>query len=226
MIDSGFAETVPQIRGNIAKLGFKIEDVKILLNSDAHYDHAGGLAELRRITKARLWISEPDTLLLANGGKGDPNFEDRFPFEPTKADVTFRDGRKVKLGRTTLTANITAGHTRGCTSWTTEAIENGKKFSVIFICSTSAPGYRVVDNHAYPTIADDYERTFRRLERIRVDVFLGSHGAIYDLDGKRERVKAGTRSNPFIDPDGYRAYLKTSREAFEKLRQRQQYSGN
>jgi metallo-beta-lactamase class B len=225
LIDSGSLETVPQIKANIVKLGFKVEDVKILLNSHAHYDHAGGLAELRRVTGAKLWISEPDTRLLANGGKEDPNFGDRFPFEPTKADRTFRDGKKIRLGATTLTANITAGHTRGCTTWTTSVIEERNKYDVIFLCSTSAPGYNLVDNRAYPTIAADYERTFDHLEKLSVNVFLGSHGIFFDLQGKIARAKTEQGSNPFIDPEGYRKYLEASRAAFEKLRNDQRKVG-
>lgn len=219
LIDSGFIETVPQITANIVKLGFKVEDVKFILNSHAHYDHAAGLAELRRRTKARLLVSEPDFDLLANGGKGDPNFGDRFPFEPTIADATFKDGRKLKLGDVTLTANITPGHTRGCTTWTTETEEADRKLTAVFVCSTSAPGYNLVKNEKYPEIYADYLKTFARLEQLTPDIFLGSHGGIYDLKGKIGRMKTG--ENPFFDPDGYRRYLKESKAAIEAVYKKQ-----
>ncbi len=219
VIDSGFVETVPQITANIAKLGFKVADVKYLLNSHAHYDHAAGLAELRRLTKAKLLVSEPDRDLLANGGKGDPNFGDRFPFEGVSADETFRDGKKIKVGGVTLTANITSGHTRGCTTWTTETEEKGRRLTAIFVCSTSAPGYNLVQNEKYPNIYEDYLKTFDRLERLTPDIFLGSHGAIFRLQEKIERMRAG--ENPFIDPSGYRKYLKDSRSAIESTYKRQ-----
>ncbi|MCC6326894.1 MAG: subclass B3 metallo-beta-lactamase, partial [Acidobacteria bacterium] len=219
-IDSGFIETVPQITANIVRLGFKVEDVKILLNSHAHYDHASGLAELRRVTKAKLLVSRPDFDLLARGGKGDPNYGDRFSFEGVRADATFRDGKKVKLGGVTLTANITAGHTPGCTTWTTETVENGKRFSAIFVCSTSAPGYDLVKNERYPAIYSDYQATFARLEKLRPDIFLSAHGGQFDLLGKIERMKRGER-NVFVDPDGYLRYLKESRAAIESTYERQ-----
>lgn len=220
LIDSGFIETVPQITANIVRLGFKVEDVKILLNSHAHYDHASGLAQLRRLTKAKLLVSRPDFDLLARGGKGDPNYGDRFSFEGVRADATFRDGKKVKLGGVTLTANITAGHTPGCTTWTTETVENGKRFSAIFVCSTSAPGYDLVKNERYPAIYSDYQATFARLEKLRPDIFLSAHGGQFDLLGKIERMKRGER-NVFVDPDGYLRYLKESRAAIESTYERQ-----
>ncbi len=222
LIDSGFLETVPQIRENVAKLGFKFEDIKILLNSHAHYDHAGGLAELKRLTKAKLLLSEGDSDLMANGGKSDPNFGDRFPFESAPVDETFRDGKTVKLGGAALKANITSGHTKGCTTWTTTAVENTRKYNVIFVCSTSAPGYKLVGNAAYPEIAEDYSRTFARLKKMDVDIFLGSHGGIFDLEGKSKLLRTGA-ANPFIDPEGYLEYLKQSEAAFlEKLKAQQE----
>lgn len=214
LIDSGFIETVPQIKANVARLGFKLSDVKIILNSHAHYDHAGGIAELKRLTGAKLYASEPDSLLLANGGKGDPNFADRYPFEPASPDVVFKDGKQVRLGDVTMKALVTPGHTRGCTTWSTDATEKGKRLSVLFVCSTSVPGYSLVNNEKHPTIVDDYRATFRRLGALKPDIFLGSHGSIFDLEGKIERLRAGG-TNPFIDPAGYVEYLGQSRSRFE-----------
>jgi metallo-beta-lactamase class B len=225
LIDSGFFETVPQIKQNITKLGFKLEDVKILLNSHAHYDHAGGLAELKRLTRAKLLASRDDARLLAMGGKGDPNFEDRFPFEPVTADGLLTDGTKVKLGGEVLTANITPGHTKGCTTWTTTAAENGRKHNVIFVCSTTAPGYKLVDNAGYPGIATDYEYTFERLKKMKVDVFLASHGNFYNLEEKSARKRKGESPNPFIDPSGYKKFLNETEATFlAKLRDQQKSS--
>ncbi len=220
LIDSGFIETVPQITANVKKLGFKLEDIKVLLNSHAHYDHAGGLAELRRLTGARLMISEPDVELLANGGNGDPNFGDRFPFEGARADKSLRNGERVKLGRVTLKANITPGHTRGCTTWTTDTMHQGRKLKAIFVCSTSAPGYTLFKNEKYPDIFADYIRTFDFLEKIQPDIFLGSHGGIYGLEEKIGRMRSG-REDAFIDPAGYKKYVAASRAAIEETYRRQ-----
>ena len=217
LIDSGFKETVPQIRANVGKLGFKIEDIRYLLNSQAHYDHAAGLADLRTITGAKLLASVEDAKLLARGGKDDPNFGDRFPYEPVTADMTFSDGWKQKFGGTTMTANITPGHTKGCTSWSTTVNEGGKKLNVIFVCSTTAPGYKLVDNPKYPDIAHDFERTFTRMKKFKVDVFLSAHGNQFKLDEKLALLRSGTKVNPFIDPKGYPEYLVETEKAFREL---------
>jgi metallo-beta-lactamase class B len=217
LLDSGFKETVPQITANIAKLGFKIADVKYLINSQAHYDHAAGLAELKRLTGAKLLASVEDAKLLGRGGKDDPNFHDRFLFEPVAADKTFSDGWKLKLGGTTMIANITAGHTKGCTTWTTAANESGKTLNVIFVCSTTAPGYQLVNNPKYPDIATDFEQTFARMKKFKVDIFLSAHASQYKLDEKLALLQSGAKSNPFIDPKGYIEYLEATEKSFRDL---------
>ena len=217
LIDSGFKETVPQIRANVGKLGFKIEDIRYLLNSQAHYDHAAGLADLRTITGAKLLASVEDAKLLARGGKDDPNFGDRFPYEPVTADMTFSDGWKLKFGGTTMTANITPGHTKGCTSWSTTVNEGGKKLNVIFVCSTTAPGYKLVDNPKYPDIAHDFERTFTRMKKFKVDIFLSAHANQFKLEEKLVMLRGGAKVNPFIDPQGYIEYLEETEKTFRDL---------
>lgn len=217
LLDSGMLETVPLVRANIEKLGFKLADVKAIINSHAHYDHAGGIAELKRLTKAKLYASEPDAKLLARGGKGDPNFGDRFPFEPVAADRTFTDGWKLKLGGTTMTAMVTPGHTQGCTTWTTDVAENGRKLKAIFVCSVTAPGYKLVGNEEHPGIVSDYETTFRRLKAFKVDLFLSSHASAFDMADKLELRKANPNVDPFIDPEGYMAMLERTEAAFRKL---------
>jgi len=223
LIDSGYAETVSQIKRNIVKLGFRLEDVKILLNSHAHLDHAGGLAEIKELTGAQFFASQADSLLLANGGKGDFSFGDRLAYAPVKADKILRDKQKINLGGMALKANFTPGHTKGCTTWTTTVLESGRKYKAVFVCSTSAPGYRLVDNQNYPNIARDYQKTFRKLKKIMPDVFLASHGSFFDLAGKMKKLQNDAVTvNPFIDPQGYRNFIKESEKAFqEKLRQQQ-----
>lgn len=214
LLDSGFKQTVPLIRANVAKLGFKMNDIKFLINSQAHYDHAAGLADLKAETKAKMLASVEDAKLLARGGKDDPNFGDRFLFDPVTADRTFNDGWKLKLGGTTMTANITAGHTPGCTTWTMNVNEGGKKLNVIFVCSTTAPGYTLVDNAKYPEIAQDFERTFKTMRSFKVDIFLSAHASQFGMLEKREAIRQGTRSNPFIDPEGYLRYVEQTEKAF------------
>ena len=222
ILDSGFKETVPLIKANVAKLGFKIEDVKFLINSQAHYDHAAGLADLKKLTGAKMLASVEDAKLLARGGKDDPNFGDRFPFDPVVVDKTFGDGWKLELGGTSLTANITAGHTPGCTTWTTTVNEAGKKLNVIFVCSTTAPGYVLVNNPKYPDIAKDFESTFKKMRAFKVDIFLSAHASQFQMDEKIKILRGGGGvSNPFIDRAGYERFVEQTEKAFRDRRSEQ-----
>jgi len=221
LLDSGFVETVPQIQQNVAQLGFRLEDVKILINSHAHYDHAGGLAMLKRLTGAKLMTSEADAALLAAGGKGDPNFGDRFAFEPVTADRILKDGDKVKLGGVTMVARLTPGHTKGNTTWTMTVNEGKKRYNVLFAGSTTAPGYKLINNQNYPNIVEDYRRTFQILKSLPCDVFLAPHGNFFELTSKSKLLEQGTTPNPFIDSKGYRQFIEDTEAAFEKAVQRQ-----
>lgn len=222
LLDGGFVETAPQIEANIKKLGFRLADVKILLNSHAHYDHAGGLAELKRATGATFYASAGDAGVLASGAR-----EGTIgPFPPVKPDHLLRDGSGVMLGGMALTAHITAGHTEGCTTWTTMVSDGGTSYHVVFVCSTSVlPGIKLLNNPSYPNIATDYESTFRVLRSLPCDVFLASHGSFFDLTGKRAALLRGAKPNPFIDPAGYRAYVDRSEASFRAELRRQQESG-
>jgi metallo-beta-lactamase class B len=136
LLDGGFVETVPIIRRNVEKLGFRLADVKILINSHAHLDHAGGLAELQRLTGARLLASAADAPLLASGGRGDPLFGDELTFPPVKPAGHAGDGESVTLGGVRVVAHLTPGHTPGCTTWTLQADDEGARRDVVFVCST------------------------------------------------------------------------------------------
>ena len=214
LLDGGFAETAPQIRQNIEALGFHLADVKILLNSQAHLDHAGGLANLKQLSGARLIASAADAEQMARGGKGDFAFGDRLTYEPVKADQIVADGESISLGDTKITAHITPGHTKGCTTWTTSVEENGKTYQVLFLGGVTIPGYKLVGNAQYPNIADDYARSFALLKRLPCDVFLGAHGSYFGLQKKLPRV--GETPNPFIDPDGYRRHVEEFERAFHE----------
>lgn len=223
LLDGGFVQTAPQIEANIRKLGFKLSDVKILLNSHAHFDHAGGLAELKRRTGARFAAMEGDAALLGRGGRGDFYFGDRSTFPPIKVDRVLHDGDTVTLGGVTLTAHLTAGHTRGCTTWTMVTKDRGKQLHVVFVGSTSVlSGYRLVAKESYPGIAADYERSFRVLRSLPCDVFLGAHGQFFNLTAKREALAHSPERNPFIDPAGYRAYVDNAERAFQEALRKQQ----
>lgn len=217
LLDSGLPETVPQIKENVARLGFKMADIKILLNSHAHYDHAGGLAELKELTGAKLMATEADAELLARGGKDDFQWGDRFAYRPVKTDRALRDGDQVKLGEVALTARLTPGHTKGSTTWTMKAQDGGKQYDVVFASSVSAPGYKLVGNYKYPNIVDDYRRTFQILKSLPCDVFLGPHAEFFSMKEKMARMEQGSGPNPFIDPEGYHAYLANGEKDFQKI---------
>jgi len=221
LLDSGLPETVLLIKENVAQLGFKMTDIKILLNSHAHYDHAGGLAELKELTGAKLMATAPDAELLARGGKDDFQWGDRFAYRPVKTDRVLRDGDEVKLGEATLIARLTPGHTKGSTTWTMKVNDGGEQYDVVFASSVSAPGYKLVNNDKYPNIVDDYRRTFRILKSLPCDVFLGPHAEFFSMKEKMARVGQGTKPNPFIDPAGYRAYLANGERDFQKIVERQ-----
>ncbi len=207
VIDGGFVETAPMIVANIRKLGFDPKDVKILLNSHAHVDHAGGLAELKRATGAKLYASRADIPQLARGGLDDPQFGNRFPFPPVLADRIVEDGERISLGGTTLTAHLTPGHTRGCTTWTMRA--GGK--NVVFVGSPSTPTeYRLTNNPRYPNAVEDYRRQFATLESLGCDVFLASHGNFFGLS----EMIAGKKK--YAGCDEYHAFLAGMERRFEE----------
>ena len=141
LLDGGFVETAPQIEHNIAQLGFKLTDVKFLLNSHAHYDHAGGLAELKKVTGAKFLPSEGDAPLLRSGGHGDFRFGDTLTFPPIAPDQIIHDGEAIRLGNQMVVAHLTPGHTKGCTTWTTKIRDGDKVYDVVFVGSQSALDY-------------------------------------------------------------------------------------
>ena len=201
----------------MAKLGFRVDDIKILLSSHAHFDHVGGHARMKGRTGASIVMSEADAALLANGGKGDvlPLGDELAAYTPARADRFVRDGEAVSLGGVVLTAHLTPGHTKGCTTWTMDVPDEGKTHRVVFYGSTTVlPGVRLVGNPIYPAIADDFAASFRTLKSLPCDVFLAPHGLMFGREEKARRLKAGERPNPFIDPDGYRGFVERSERIF------------
>lgn len=216
LIDSGFSETVPQIKANVTKLGFKLEDIKILLLNHAHYDHCGGLAEMKKLTNARLYASPPDAKVLEDGGKSDFRFggDPDAAFAPVKADEILKDGQEIKLGGTTLKTYFTFGHTKGATSWTTDVSENGKKYKVAFVSSLTTLDYTLNENPKYPNVKADFMKTFATLEKLKPDVVLSSHGQFFELTEKAEKARNGAKENPFISPKDYAAMIAYMKKAF------------
>jgi metallo-beta-lactamase class B len=212
MINPDYEESVPLIRASVEKLGYRFSDVKILLISHAHDDHAAGCALVKQQTGAKLMVMDADVAEIQSGGKGDFQYQQHWT--PVKVDRVLHDSDAVTLGGITLRAHLTPGHTRGCTTWTTEVLELGRTLHVVIVGSANVnPGYKLVGNKEYPQIAADYEKTFRILKNLPCDVFLGAHGEYYNMDEKLKRVQAG-EANPFVDPQGYRDFVATHEQAF------------
>jgi metallo-beta-lactamase class B len=211
LINSSFEESVPLIRASIEKLGFKFTDLKILLISHAHSDHCAGSAEVIKQTKAQYFVMEQDADAVERGGERQSRLKASYlAFTPAKVDRRLKDGDEVKLGSSTLIANLTAGHTRGCTTWTMKV----DGLNAVIIGSPNVnPGYILVGNKDYPTIATDYEKTFRFLKAQPVDLFLGAHGGYYDMNAKHSSLDTSSM-NPFIDPAGYHRYVEDREKAF------------
>jgi metallo-beta-lactamase class B len=220
LIDGVVPQSVPQIAANITKLGFDVRDVRYLLNSHAHYDHAGGLAGLQRLSGARMVASAADRGPLEQGDIGyGPSAGIRFP--PIRVDEVVGDGDELILGGVKLVAHMTPGHTAGCTSWSMNVSgADGTLHTAFFHCSATVGGHSLAPE-AYPGIVAAYRWTFERLRAQRADVLLANHDELFDLHAKRARQLAGD-ANAFVDPDELQALNANMERAFEKELARQQ----
>lgn len=216
VIDAGYASTVPMIEAGIRRLGFKVEDVRVLLNTQAHYDHAAGFAALKRDTGARLMIAGGDADVIERGGLQDFSFGDAHPFPAATVDRRLQDGDTVTVGKLTLTAHVTPGHTKGCTTWAFSVTENNRELHVVDMCGlTVLDTTRLVGNALYPGIVADYERTFSAMRKLPVDIFIGAHPSYYGGVEKAAKARANPGgANPFIDPEGYQRYIDTGEKRF------------
>lgn len=213
LINSGFDETVPLIQASVESLGFKMTDVKILLESHAHADHVAGHARLQQVTGASVYVMRGDHAVIASGGQGQYLYTNSR-WKPCKVDRVLDDGDEVKLGDATLVAHLTPGHTRGCTTWAWQETDGDKKYNVVVVGSPNVnPGYKLVGNKDYPNIAADFAKTFAALKKLPCDFFLGAHGNYYGMHAKYDRVKKAN-VNPFIDPRGYQAYGAEKEKAY------------
>ena len=224
LINTGVGDTVKQIKASVERLGFNFADTKILTATHGHFDHVAGMAELKRMTGARLIVSEPDKELLESGGRSDFRFGDTpsAHFEPVRVDGTFKDSDTISLGGTVLTAHHHPGHTKGATSFTLNVQERGKSYSVVIANMGSInPGVTVSGMAKYPGITEDYARTFKAQKDMQIDVWLASHASQFKL---HEKYKPGDAYNPdrFVDPQGFKAAVeqleKTYREQLARER--------
>lgn len=225
LINSDLEANVPMIEASIEKLGFKFKDTKILLISHAHWDHDAGSAMIKEKTSATYMVMDADVPVVESGGKADFQYSSPdFLYRPTKVDRILHDGEEVKLGGTTLVAHLTPGHTKGCTTWTMKVTEGGKTYDVVIVGSPNVnPGYKLVDNAAYPQIAADYERMWGVLKSLPCDIFLGAHGAYFDMEAKYSRMKQHG-GNPFVDAEGYKKFVTDKEQEFRAELAKQQGS--
>ena len=221
LINPDYQESVPLIRRSVEKLGFRFSNIKIILISHAHDDHAAGCALAQKMSGAKIMVMDADVPEMENGGTNDFQYSEmRWP--AVHVDRVLHDGDRVTLGGAVLTAHLTPGHTKGCTTWTMEVQQGGRLQHVVIVGSPNVnTGYKLVGNKLYPRIAADYEKTFRVLKSLPCDIFLGAHGSYYGMDDKLKRLRAGD-SNAFVDPAGYRAYVDDRERAFHAELAKQQ----
>jgi metallo-beta-lactamase class B len=220
VLDGGYPGTAPMIMASIARLGFDIRDVKVLINSEPHFDHAGGLAALQRASGAELWASEASAGALASGGD-DPDIilplralirTGILRYPAARVDYRFRDGDTIRVGPIALTAHVTGGHTRGCTSWSFRVRDGGRVLNVVSACSLI-----VLGGMRYPEQGADLQRSFRVLRSLPADVWVTSHARLWGRYRKFvARDTAKSPADPFIDPEGYRAYVDTAEARFRR----------
>ncbi len=216
LIDGAMPTSAKMIEANIESLGFKPGDVKVLLNTHAHFDHAGGLAELKKDTGAKLYAAAGDRQALETGTYVGSEDVKAFDFAPVKVDHVLKDGEQVRLGSIVLTAHLTPGHSGGCTTWTFPVKIDGAERQALLYCSTSVAANRLVSKAKgpqYPGIVADYETTFAKLKTLQADVFLAPHAEQFGLAAKRAKLAAGG-PNPFVDPGELQRTVAASEAAF------------
>lgn len=227
LINSDMEANVPLIRSSVESLGFKFSDIKILLISHAHYDHNAASETIKKLTGAQYMVMDGDVSVVESGGKTDFQYgnDASTHYPPAMVDRVLHDGDQVKLGNTVLTARLTPGHTKGCTTWTMKVDDGAKTRDVVIIGSPNVnPGYKLVNNRLYPAIAQDFAQNFEVLKSLSCDYFLGAHGSYYDLESKYARLKAGD-ADAFIDPEGYRKYVTEREQAFRRELAKQKAAG-
>jgi metallo-beta-lactamase class B len=219
LLDGAMPSSARDLEASIRKLGFEPEEIKVLLITHAHVDHAGTTAYFKRMSDASLAVMARDFEHMKSGGKTDPIYGSNpaFHFPPVTADRVLKDGDKVSLGNVTMTARLTAGHTQGCTTWITSVAEGGRSYTVVFPGSTTVnPGTRLVVDQSYPGVAEDFQHTFRLLEWLKPDIWLTAHAQTFGFDEKRAAA-AEKGVAAWVDPAGYKKYVADSKAAFDTL---------
>jgi metallo-beta-lactamase class B len=217
LLDGATPEGAPIIEANIAKLGFKLSDVKILLNSHAHFDHSGGLAKLKQDTGAQLAAMEGDVSALEGGFYLGSEDVKSMNAPPVKVDRVLKDGDRMKLGDFTLTAHLTPGHSRGCTSWGARLSDQGKWYEALVFCSATVAANRITPPLQYEGIVEDYRKTFTKTKAMKVDIPLAPHPEFFQLREKAAKAAAYPKGqNPFIEPGAFLTLITKLEGDFER----------
>ena len=214
LLDGTLAQNAPLIERNIEALGFRLSDVKVIVNSHAHLDHAGAIARLKHDTGAQFYASAGDRWALERGMHDGETDYPRGHFPAVAVDHVLRDGEVIRLGGVRMTATLTPGHTRGCTTWSTQVIVPQNVLDVVFPCSLTVAGNILVRNRAYPNIVADYRHSFTVLDKMKADIVLTNHPDVADVMGREQRKMAGDKT-AFIDPTLLHRIVASSRTDFE-----------
>jgi metallo-beta-lactamase class B len=208
LVNTNFEDTVPLLRASVEKLGFMMTDIKIILGSHAHADHQQADAMVKEAAGGAMVMAMEQDVPALKGMKAPSG-------KPHPIDRVLKDGDEVTLGGTTLTAHLTPGHTRGCTTWTTKVAEGGRTYDVLIACAGLQAGARLVNNTDYPEIAADFARSIKTYKALNGEVFLGAHSWFFDLAGKHKRLGSG--ANPYVDPAGYKAWVDNQEKSYTAL---------
>jgi metallo-beta-lactamase class B len=221
LLDGGLEENVPLVERNIAALGFRLRDVKLMIATHAHYDHVGALAGLKRDTGAAFASSPGDRRAYETGTPPSEVNYGVIRFPALKVDRVLADGRPVTLGGISMTPVFTPGHTPGCTSWTMRVTEVNRPLDVVFLCSLTVAGNKLVGNKGYPGIVADYRRTLARVRQLRADVVLPGHTEQADILGRAQRRDAGDAA-AFVDPTVLPRLISEAGAGFESQLKKEQ----
>ena len=198
LLDVGMPQNTAPVVASIERLGFAVQDVRYLLNTQAHFDHSGGLAEFKALSGAEMIASAGDRHQLEEGVYEGWEQRGEFDFPPVVVDRVIGDGERVRVGDVVLTAHMTPGHSPGCTSWAFEGRYGSERHRALVFCSASVAANRLAPDPQYDGIVDDYRRTFAVMRTLEVDAWLAPHAEQFDLWEKHARIGAGP--NPFVDP--------------------------
>ena len=223
LIDGALPQSAPLIEANIRALGFQLRDVRLILNSHEHYDHAGGLATLQRSTGARIAASPAAARALRQGHPTleDPQYQSglKVRFAPVKNVEMIADRTTLRVGSLAITAHFTPGHTPGATTWSWRSCEGTRCLDIVYADSltpVSDEGFSFTGDERRPSIVDTFRRSVSRVEELPCDVILAPHSEFIALAGKRARLEERPEVNPFIEENACRAYAATARKRLEQ----------